>query len=318
MKKHKKRQNNKNDEADNVQKEQARKQKFKNLHQAMNENNYLDIPGQPKKVFRYQDAKKTMKIKWHTNSEDTKLQQHGAKNILKHTPGPRGSAKRVQTPLESFNLFFSKEMVDNIVKHTNENIKPAIERFVNVFNEYDKYTHFHLVDSNDVLPYIGLLYLRGALNVNLRNTRDLWFHESSNDLFAAAMSWNRFHFISKFITFDNKATRDDCWKYDKYPCIREHFEMTSERNAKCHYPSAFLAIDETLYPYRGHIGFKQYNPNKPAKYGLLYHSLCDASVSYTYYSLPYAGKPEYLSGDASKYYIWGTDEYMNYLVNEVS
>ena len=50
-----------------------------------------------------------MKIKWHTNSEDTKLQQHGAENILKHTPGPRGPAKRVETPLELFNLFFSKE-----------------------------------------------------------------------------------------------------------------------------------------------------------------------------------------------------------------
>ena len=35
----------------------------------------------------------------------------------------------------------------------------------------------------------------------------------------------------------------------------------------------YLAIDETLYPYRGHINFKQYNQLKPAKYGMLYHSL---------------------------------------------
>ena len=43
--------------------------------------------------------------------------------------------------------------------------------------------------------------------------------------------------------------------------------------------------------------FTQYNPNKLAKYGLLYRSLCDASVLYTYYSFPYAGKPEDLSGE---------------------
>ena len=259
-----------------------------------------------------------MKIKWHNNSEDTKLQQRGAKNILKHTPRPHGPAKRVQTPLESFSLFFSKEMINNTVKYTNQNIKPAMERFADVFDESDKYTHFRLVDSNGILAYIGLLYLRRALNVNLRNTRDLWFHESSNDLFAATILWNRFHFISKFVTFDNKDTRDDRWKYDKYACIRELFEMMNERNAKCRYPSAFLAVDETLHPYRGNIGFKQYNSNKPAKYGLLYRSLCDASVWYSYYSLPYAGKPEDLSGDASKYYISGTDEYTKYLVNEVS
>ena len=218
------RQNNKNDEADNVQKEPTRKQKFKNLNQVMNENNYLDIPGQPKKVFRYQDTKKTIKIKWHPNSEDTKLQQCGSNNILKHTPGSRGPGKSVQTPLESFNLFFSKEMIDNIVKYTNQNIKPAMDRFADVFDKSDIYTHFCSVASNDILAYIGLLYLRGALNVNLQNTRDLWFHDL-NDLFAATMLWNRFHFISKFITFDNKATRYDCWKYDKYACIRELFEM---------------------------------------------------------------------------------------------
>ena len=45
------------------------------------------------------------------------------------------------------------------------------------------------------------------------------------------MYWNRFHFISKFITFDNKATRVDRWKYDKYVCIRELFEMINDRNA---------------------------------------------------------------------------------------
>ena len=40
----------------------------------------------------------------------------------------------------------------------------------------------------------------------------------------------------------------------------------------------YVAIDETLYPYSGSIIIKQYNPSKPAKYRLLYHSLCDAVV----------------------------------------
>ena len=71
--KNKERQNNKNNEADNVHKEPARKQKFKNLDQVMNENNYLDIPGQPKKLFRYQEAKK--------NYEDQMVHQLGRHQI---------------------------------------------------------------------------------------------------------------------------------------------------------------------------------------------------------------------------------------------
>ena len=101
--------------------------------------------------------------------------------------------------------------------------------------------------------------------------------------------------------------------------MREFFEAVNVNNARARYPSFYLAIDETLYPYRGHIGFKQYNPNKTSKYGLLYCSLCDAPLPYTYYSLPYAGKPENLNENLyKKYYVSGIDEYTKYLVEGVS
>ena len=89
----------------------------------------------------------------------------------------------------------------------------------------------------------------------------------------------------------------------------------SLRNASMRCPSALLAVDETLYPHRGQIGFKQYNPQKPAKYGLLYRSLCDSTVTYTYFSLASAGKPEVVGGNGAKFYITGPDEYTKYLVS---
>ena len=82
----------------------------------------------------------------------------------------------------------------------------------------------------------------------MHNTRDLWFHESGHDIFATAMSWNRFHFICKFIIFDDKPTRNDRWKNDKYACMRKLFKKMNVQNAKCWFPSPLLAIDETLYP----------------------------------------------------------------------
>lgn len=114
-----------------------------------------------------------------------------------------------------------------------------------------------------------------------------------------------------FVTFDDKPTGADRWKGDKFACTRELFEAMNIRNAKMRYPSAFLVIDETMHPYCGCIDFKQYKPNKPSKYGLLYKSLCDATIPYTYFSLPHTGKPEI-------YYITGTDQYSKYLVNGLS
>ena len=92
------------------------------------------------------------------------------------------------------------------------------------------------------------------------------------------------------------------WKTGKFACMRELFEDINERNTRMRHPSPMLVIDETLYPYCGHIGFKQYISNKPAKYSLLYWGLCDSSLPYTYYSLPYAGKPKEVKGPAANYY----------------
>ena len=132
------------------------------------------------------------------------------------------------------------------------------------------------------------------------------------------MSENRFKLICRFVTFNDKPARTDHWKRDYFADIKEIFEAMNIRNAKMRYPSALLTIDETLYPYRGCNGFKQYNHNKPAKYSLLYRSLCNTTILYTYFSSPYAGKPETFEGDAVKCYIIRTDEYSKYLVNGLS
>ena len=126
------------------------------------------------------------------------------------------------------------------------------------------------------------------------------------------MQRKRFSFLSNIIQFDDAKTRNDCWNQDKFACYREFFEDINNTFLKLLLPSAHAAIDETLYPYRGRIGFHKYNPKKPAKYGLQFHSLCDSAVQYTYFSLPYAGNPE---GTADDFYIAGTDNCTKYLVD---
>ena len=90
------------------------------------------------------------------------------------------------------------------------------------------------------------------------------------------------------------------------------FRWFNENCAQLKTPSEYLSIDKTLYPYRGKIIIRQYNPNKPAKYGILYRSISDSHVPYTYYTLQYAGKPDEMTDDSE--YVTGTDNYTDYLV----
>ena len=127
------------------------------------------------------------------------------------------------------------------------------------------------------------------------------------------MSYRRYRFIGQFLSFDHSVTRHDRYQNDKFACYRVVFEALNKQNAIMRVPSLHMTTDEKLFPYRGHISIKNYNPNKPARYGLLFISISDAEVPYTYYSLPYAGKPEI----PNEYYVPDTDEKSMYLVTKL-
>lgn len=91
------------------------------------------------------------------------------------------------------------------------------------------------------------------------------------------MSLNRFKAITRFIRFDNNATREFRLTNDKAAAISEAFEMVNVNLAKLYVPSDCLTVDEQLFPYRGRTRFTQYIPSKPAKYGIKLWWLCDAN-----------------------------------------
>ena len=105
------------------------------------------------------------------------------------------------------------------------------------------------------------------------------------------MSKNRSKFLASHLTFDDACTRTQRWKKNRCAAFRDFFDIFNGNCSRHLAPSEYLSLDETLYPMRNHVSFKQYNPNKPAKYGVLFKSLNDARYSYTYRSLVYAGKP---------------------------
>ena len=64
---------------------------------------------------------------------------------------------------------------------------------------------------------------------------------------------------------------------------------------------------------RHQIALRQYNPNRPHRYGLLVKSLNVARVPFTCKAAPYSGKPKDGNGP---YYIDHAENYVKYLVEE--
>ena len=72
------------------------------------------------------------------------------------------------------------------------------------------------------------------------------------------MSMKHFQFFSHFTEFDIRETPKQRWKHDKFACVRHIFDVNC-KFGKGRNPSPFQEILEMLYPYGGHISFKQYN-----------------------------------------------------------
>ena len=63
---------------------------------------------------------------------------------------------------------------------------------------------------------------------------------------------------------------------------------------------------------RVQISFKQFNPSKPAKYGLLFKSINAALYPYTFIMVVYYGKPK---GPPSEFYVPGPEEIVKSMVS---
>jgi len=146
----------------------------------------------------------------------------------------------------------------------------------------------------------GLLYMRGLLQANLTDVKQLWsIHYSP--VFAATMSLNRFVFLLSHLRLDHKPSRDST--RDKFAAAREILTLFNIQCARTMQCGPWLAFDETLYPNRGSgYGFRQFIDSKPWKYGILYRSLNDAEVAYTYQVHACAGKPV---GEPTAHYVQG-------------
>ena len=104
------------------------------------------------------------------------------------------------------------------------------------------------------------------------------------------------------------------WETNRFAAVREIWKVFKSSLSKHVAPTEFLSIDQTLYPTRKQINFRQYNSNKTHRYGFLLNSFHDSRFPYIYKAVPYPAKSK--AGDVL-HYIKSVIDYINYLVTEM-
>ena len=300
----------------------TRKRIVHSLESALDADNYDDVRYKNKKYLNMvgylgpKSNKNTEKIKWVSKAPPETGRQRTCDVIKDRNVGGvklDSAARTVKSILDTFMLFFTVDMFNLVVLHTNKKIDQTIENVAAHRLESDKVTYLYRTTVLEIKALFGLMYFRGLLGQGLQYSQNLFSDVCGHAAFGATMSSSRFKFLLSHLRFDDPETRQERWKTDRFAAIRELFELFNDNLSKFLVPSAFLSIDETLYPMRHQIAFRQYNPNKPHHYGLLFKSLNDATKPFTYKSVAYAGKPEAGTGP---YYLEQTLDYVKYLVRK--
>ena len=108
--------------------------------------------------------------------------------------------------------------------------------------------------------------------------------------FNNVMPRNRFQLIFEFFHFnDNSNYSPQDPNRDRLFKIHPVLDYLMDKFNSVYTPDKHIAIDEELLLWKGRLGFKQYIPNKRARFGIKMFSVCEVS-GYLWNSFVYVGK----------------------------
>ena len=212
-----------------------------------------------KKVF-------TNSMTWTTEQPPQRVRQ-GQQNIIKDPASVKPEYREKIQPLDALSV--NDDMIQMIVTWTNQSIKQSLSKCKQLAS--DKIVvHLYETNEREMKAFIGLWYIRGLLNWNNNGITFAYSQIYGNKIFNATMSIKRFQFLCANLLFDDISSRNTRFQHDCAAAIRDLLESFFCNCKKVMHHDVHLSLDETLYPTRVGVAFRQHNKDKPAKYGLLF------------------------------------------------
>lgn len=179
-------------------------------------------------------------------------------------------------PFSLYKLFFTDYILDMIVEETN---KYAVQCINNSSSSSKRHQQaWQPVTRGEMNTFIGILLIMGV--TQLPEIRLYWSKKDmyTNARIKNAMKRDRFLYILKFLHFSDNTTARTKDRLNKLRNIVEAIVDTFKNTVK---PGKNIVINESMVPWRGCLGFRQYIPGKRHKYGIKLYKLCFPE-GYTY------------------------------------
>ncbi|KAH9118611.1 hypothetical protein LEN26_012002, partial [Aphanomyces euteiches] len=199
-------------------------------------------------------------------------------DIFHGTPRPKLPNLDAVTPIGLFFQLFPLQIIEHIVFHSNL---------------YKSQSHGTCNDItvDEFLKFLGLVIAHSSCTWS--SIRRNWSTTTTAPFplgtYGAYMSRNRFAEISQYMHFADNTKQPP--RGDKFYKIRPIIDQINETFQSSYVHGAHLAFDEGIWSTKSkYCPAKQFNPNKPHKWGLKVFMLCCATSGYCSKFEVYQGK----------------------------
>ena len=188
------------------------------------------------------------------------------------------------SPLEVLELFFSSDLLEEIVDQSNIYAKQVMGD-----EDFKKWRRITVQELKAFLGFHILMAINHLPSLDDYWRRDPLLHYAP---IADRITRDRFRELSRYLHFaDNDSLLPrDAPGYDRLGKVRPVIEHLSTKFAALYEPHREVAIDEAMIKFQGRSSLKQYNPMKPIKRGIKVWVLADSHNGYFMRFQVYTGK----------------------------
>lgn len=194
-------------------------------------------------------------------------------------------------PIDVFALFLSDDIIDMIVQETNRYAEQKLTAAR--VTRRSRLVSWRPTNREEIKRFFGIIIYMGLVvkpEIRLYWSKSMLYDDS---FVTKLMSRERFEILFRFVHFvDNTAHLNSENPFYK---IKPLTDLLVSNFQTVYPPGSKLVVDESMVPFRGRLGIKQYIPGKAHKYGIKLCKVCTPE-GYTWNLEVHVGKANETDG----------------------